>query len=215
MNYFAHGHQFVDNPYFLAGTAVPDWLRVVDRKARVRSRVAIHFVDDRDERLAALAAGVIQHHRDDEWFHRTRAFAELSLEFTTAIREQLDRDAGFRPSVLAHILVEILLDNTLIRQDPWRLRSYYQAIDSLDVEFVAQSVSDLATREPACLVGFIPLFSSERFLYDYADDAKLLFRLNQIMRRVKLPTIPEDFLAFLPRARERVAARAIELLKSN
>ena len=37
MNYFAHGHRFVDDPYFLAGTAVPDWLSVVDRKVRVRA----------------------------------------------------------------------------------------------------------------------------------------------------------------------------------
>ena len=33
----------------------------------------------------------------------------------------------------------------------------------------------------------IPLFCAERFLYDYLDDAKLLSRLNRVMRRVKLP----------------------------
>ena len=55
MNYFAHGYRFLDNPYFVAGTAVPDWLNVVNRKARVRSKHALPFIDDDDPRLAAVA----------------------------------------------------------------------------------------------------------------------------------------------------------------
>ena len=40
MNYFAHALPFLDQPYFVAGTAVPDWLSVVDRQVRVRRRHA-------------------------------------------------------------------------------------------------------------------------------------------------------------------------------
>jgi hypothetical protein len=40
MNYFAHGRAYLDRPYFLAGTAVPDWLNVSDRGARVRRKQA-------------------------------------------------------------------------------------------------------------------------------------------------------------------------------
>ena len=29
MNYFAHAIRFLDDPYFLSGTALPDWLSVV------------------------------------------------------------------------------------------------------------------------------------------------------------------------------------------
>ena len=87
MNYFAHGLQFVQEPYVLAGTAVPDWLNVVDRRARVRSKAAMPFVDDPDDRTAAVARGVVRHHEDDAWFHRTRAFAELSWDFTVVIRD--------------------------------------------------------------------------------------------------------------------------------
>ena len=32
MNYFAHALPFLDRPYFVAGTAVPDWLTVADRR---------------------------------------------------------------------------------------------------------------------------------------------------------------------------------------
>ncbi len=116
MNYFAHGRHFVDDPYFLAGTAMPDWLRVVDKRLRVRSRQAEQYLDAADARVARLAAGIVQHHRDDAWFHSTRAFAELNLSLCVLLRERLPADSGFRPFFLGHILVEILLDATLIEQ---------------------------------------------------------------------------------------------------
>ena len=38
MNYFAHGRSFIDHPYLLAGTAVPDWLNLVARRSRIRTK---------------------------------------------------------------------------------------------------------------------------------------------------------------------------------
>src|SRR4051795_212815 len=81
MNYLAHGWRFASEPYVLAGTAAPDWLSVIDRKVRLRSRTAATFISDADPVLAAIARGVVQHHADDAWFHATLAFNELSLAF--------------------------------------------------------------------------------------------------------------------------------------
>src|SRR5437868_4634709 len=146
MNYFAHGRRFVADPYFLAGTAVPDWLNVVDRKVRARSKHAARFVDDAEPRLAAVARGIVQHHFDDGWFHQTRAFAELSLDFTVAIRDLLPPDDGLRPSFLGHILVELLLDAELVAQAPERLAAYYQALESINPTVVAHAVNQIAMR---------------------------------------------------------------------
>ena len=212
MNYFAHGYLYVDDPYFLAGTAVPDWLSVVDRKMRVRSKRVAPLVDHRDQRVAALAAGILRHHADDRWFHQTRAFAELSLQFTVAVRDILSQDDGFRPSFLGHILVEILLDATLIVDDPRRLDAYYAAFGRIDTQYVAQTVNEMATCESPLLGEFIQKFCSLRFLYDYVQDEKLLCRLNQVMRRVKLPALPDALLAILPSARCDVRQRRDELL---
>jgi len=204
MNYFAHAQRFLDDPYFLAGAAVPDWLSVVDRGARASSKSAARFVDSPEACVAAVARGVVQHHRDDDCFHRTAAFVRLSLEFSVGIRQRLVSDAGFRPSFLGHILVEILLDAALIEDQPAQLERYYQLLDSLDPVVVCEAVNRMATRPVPQLAAFIPLFSAERFLYDYADDGKLLGRLNRVLRRVGLPTLGDDFLGFLPWARQRV-----------
>jgi hypothetical protein len=212
MNYFAHGREFVDDPYFLAGTAVPDWLNVVDRSTRIRSARALEFARHDDPCLADIARGIARHCHDDGWFHSTRAFAELSLEFTREARTRLDEDAGFRPHFIGHILVEILLDAELIAANPTRLEAWYAALCRLDAARVAQAVSQMGRGGGLQLAVFIPRFSCERFLWDYLDDGKLMLRLNQVMRRVELPTLPASFGRMLPAARRMVAKRQAELL---
>ena len=212
MNYFAHGRPFIDDPYFLAGTAVPDWLNVVDRKVRVRRRHALEHVEAIDPVVSRVAAGIVQHCSDDDWFHGTRAFAELSLGLSRLVRDALGADEGFRPHFLGHILVELLLDAELVAEAPERLDAYYRAIDSLDVVAVERAVNQIAPRPARDLGRFIGLFSQERFLSDYSEDAKLLIRLNQVMRRVGLATLPAASVEWLAVARERVAERKVELL---
>lgn len=212
MNYLAHGLRFIEDPYFLAGTAVPDWLSVVDRRVRARAKVALPLVGDADDRVAAIARGIVQHHTDDDWFHRTAAFAELSWKFTVQVRDVLGRDDGLRPSFLGHILVELLLDAAIARAQPSVLRDYYAAIESIDGRIVQDVVSRIAARPAAQLAEFIDLFCIHRFLFDYADDERLLFRLNQIMRRVGLAALPPALMQVLPAMRSDVHSREWELL---
>ena len=116
MNYFAHGMRFTDRPYFLAGTACPDWLSVADRRVRLRARRVQPFADDSGSIEAEVAAGVLQHLADDNWFHQTRAFVETSAILTRMIRGVLGPEDGFRPGFLGHIVTELILDGVLIQQ---------------------------------------------------------------------------------------------------
>ncbi len=212
MNYLAHGWRFTHDPYFLAGTAVPDWLCVADRLVRVRSKHALEWVGSGDPQTAAVAKGICQHHADDRWFHTTRAFTELSLDFSRRIRQALPHGEGLRSWFLGHILVELLLDAALVEQDPGRLTAYYAALGEIDPPVIERAVDAIAPRQPQSLASFIAIFCRERFLYDYTDDGKLLVRLNQVMRRVQLPALPVTFVEVLPAMRDAVRRRQFELL---
>lgn len=212
MNYLAHGRRFIDDPYYLAGTAAPDWLSVIDRKMRLRSKSVGLHVADADPIRAAFARGVLQHHADDDWFHQQPAFVELSLQFTIRIRDLLASDDGFRPSFVGHILVELLMDACLDQDDPQLLPRYYAALTALDSALLQEHINALATRQSPHIVSFLPRFCAENFLADYKDDGRLLFRLNQVMRRAKLSALPESFLTLLPAARRDVRDRLDELL---
>lgn len=212
MNYLAHGIRFLDAPYLLAGTAVPDWLSVVDRKVRVRSPAAAELLHDPDEATRQLAAGIVQHLDDDRWFHDSRVFAETNLQFAVELRDCLPGDEGFRPSFLGHIVIEILLDATLMQRDPASVDRYYEALGEVSAAKVQQVVNRIARVPTEELQWWIERFREVRFLYDYLDDDKLLFRLEQVMRRVGLPPLGQQLSSWLPSARAIVAERCDQLL---
>ncbi len=213
MNYFAHALPFLDRPYFAAGTGVPDWLTVVDRRVRLRSKHVQPFLEDTDEQIASVAGGVLQHISDDARFHNSRAFAETSLELTARARDALGGERGMRPSFLGHLLVEVLLDASLLADNPGKMEEYYAVLESVDPMLIKRAVNRMATRRTDRLAEMILRFCRERILADYAEDGKLMVRLNQVMRRVRLAELPDGFAALLPGTRRLVDSRKAELLE--
>jgi hypothetical protein len=212
MNYFAHGVRFTDRPYFLAGTAVPDWLSVADRKVRLTTRRVTPFADQSKTIQAELAAGVLQHLADDQWFHGTPAFYKTSGVLARMFREHLGADEGYRPGFLGHVATEMILDGILIEHDPRRLDAYYDAIGRLDAEQIENAVNQMARHSTGQLSALIPRFLREEFLRDYLDSERLLFRLNQLLRRIRLRQLPDDAVQLLRKGRTIVASSSRELL---
>ena len=213
MNYFSHALPFLADPYFVAGTSVPDWLAVADRGVRVKAKFVEPLAACPDCETATIARGLMQHFRDDAQFHKTRAFTEATLELSAAIRRVLAADSGFRPSFLGHVLIEVLLDWTLAEDNPGGLDAYYRALESIDPALVQETVNRMSARATDRLVPMIFLFCRERILWDYGRDDKLLLRMNQVMRRVGFVPLPEGVRELLPAARQLVRRRQHELLE--
>jgi hypothetical protein len=213
MNYFAHALPFLDDPYFAAGTGVPDWLSVVDRRVRLRAKHVEPFLADPDPVVASVAGGTRQHLADDAKFHETRAFAETTLAMTVLVRDVLAGETGLRPGFLGHLLVEVLLDAKLVADHPDELQRYYGLLESADPAAVERAVNRMAPRPTQHLARMIALFTRERILSDYLEDGRLLERLSQVMRRVGLEPLPERFAQILPAARRLVAGRREDLLE--
>ncbi len=109
VNYLSHAYKHLHDPYFVAGTALPDWMSVVNRRNRARSQSAEKVLSDADPRIVSMALGVMRHHHDDRWFHQTPEFAlsvrDLPLRYAVCWRRQW---ASGR--FCGHIVVELLLD---------------------------------------------------------------------------------------------------------
>lgn len=213
MNYLAHGIRFLDRPYFLAGTCAPDWLSAMDRSVRLRVKSAAPFIDDPDPNVAEFARGVLQHLSDDDWFHGTRGFAEVTGELAGEFRRVIGPEHPTPCSFLGHIVAEMLLDAELIRRHPETLDAYYDALTGIDPTFVESSINRCAARgQTERAREFIPLFIEERFLADYVETAGLAWRLNQVLKRVKLTPLSEAAHAALEAGRSLVRRRFEELL---
>jgi hypothetical protein len=214
VNYLAHAYRFLDRPQFVAGTALPDWMNVVDRKNKPRRQLAQPLLADSDPDVAELAAGVVQHHDDDLWFHAQIAFVVLSAQFAVELRQQLPPGGGHQAGFLGHILVELLLDAALIQRNPKLLDRYYQLLDQLNVHRVQSSANRILRTAEDRLVTLIHRFAQERFLADYVTDSGLQYRVAGVMRRVGLPPLP-DLAAWLSSARQRVYQSTDQLLPSS
>ena len=174
-----------------------------------------HLPRDVDPATAAIARGIVQHHADDDSFHRSRPFVELSMKCAVAIRDRLPADDGLRPSFLGHILVEMLLDAHLHRTRPGSLDRYYQALQAVNPFVVSAAVGRITGKPTDRIAGLIPKFVEERFLYDYSDDHKLLRRLNQVMKRVGLDPLPDLLMDYFSEVRAEVCRFAPQLLATS
>ncbi len=195
---------------------MPDWIRVVDKRTRVRSKTVKNFLEEQPEKLGpsilAFCHGILQHHADDDWFHNTQAFLALNVQFSRELRDLMGDDASMRAGFVGHISIELLLDAVLIERSPSDLSRYYRVLDSLDHTFIESTLEQILGRPVPNIAKLIRRFAIERFMYDYLDDRRLLRRLNQIMTRVNLPPLQDALLHWLPAARQAVLQNADALL---
>lgn len=211
MNYFAHAYQYLHDPYFTAGTAVPDWLSVVNRRARMRPRIVAPHMEHGDGVTRRVAAGILQHLTDDRLFHGTPAFSEALTQVLGVIRPTMI-DGRIPPVFLSHLLVEVLLDAALAARFPAEMDAYYRALEGVSAETIASIVSRMTEQPILGFAPFVRLFCRERILFDYLEDDKLWVRLGQVMRRLHLPPLPGELRDRLPQLRALIAGRQEELL---
>lgn len=202
----------MDQPLVAISTGIPDWLGMVDRKIRARANLARPHLDSEDPELRQVAQGIIHHIDDDRWFHGTQAFVETNLEFAVQLRDLLPGDQGFRPMFVGHILIEMFLDAFWIRDDREIAERYFAAISAQSWETIQHSVNRITGKPTDRLTQIIGRFHDVQFLYDYLDPQTLLFRLNQVMKRVGLSLLPESVGHWLPAAEKLVESRRTALL---
>lgn len=215
MNSFSHALPFLDDPYMAIGCSLPDWLGAADRRVRVREQAAAKFLDHEDRRVASLARGIVQHHQDDRWFHQTQAFTELSMQLAVESRELLEGEPGFRPGLLGHIIIELMLDAYLHETLDGRLERFYEIVADANAELVEQTVNEISKRSTDQLVPYFQIFLRERYLFDYSENDRLMYRMNRVFMRIKLEPIGSEIDDWLPSVRERVYDRVTELLPSQ
>jgi hypothetical protein len=212
MNFLSHALPYLDQPMVAVATGIPDWLSVVDRRIRARGRAAAQHLASDDSDLRWVAQGIVLHIEDDRWFHATEAFVSTNLQLAVELREWLPGDAGFRPTFVSHILIEMLLDSFWIDEDRGTADRYYAAIEGAGYATIQRCVNTITGRPTERLAEVIERFVASRFLYDYLDHDRLLYRLNQVMNRVGLAPLPAELRDWLPEAKKLVESRRRGLL---
>jgi hypothetical protein len=218
MNFLAHGLFHLDSPWTLTGTALPDWLRLLHRKARVRLDEVRAVAESEDGPRGRLARGLLAHHEDDRRFHQSQAFHGATRYLTDRIRQENASRLKIRPSFVSHILLEMLLDAALMAEDPSRVDRYYASLAEVPPREVWEHVQAWVPagiahgHQVSMLPRVMERFLGAAFLHDYHHDEDLLFRLDQVMGRLGLDSPAPVLRPLLSHFREEVANRAEALI---
>jgi hypothetical protein len=212
MNFLSHALPYRNRPVVAVATGTPDWLSLIDRKIRARRRGLLPHLDSPNPMVREVATGILAHIDDDQWFHTTESFVELNLFLAMQLREILPGDEGFRPMFVGHILIEVMLDGFWIAEDRSHAELYYESIEALDAVEFERAVNVITGKPTDQLVGVMARYVEAKFLYDYLDPTKLLFRLNQVMSRVGLALLPDSMVPWIEKAEAQVRSRRERLL---
>lgn len=212
MNSFSHAFPFLDRPYMAIGCGVPDLLGAADRKCRARKKNALPFVDHDDPIVAAVATGVVQHHTDDHWFHTGPAFNRLNLTMAVELRKIYADDQSMRSGFATHVLIEMFIDAWLQKNYPGKAELFYDQLATVDGQKVQDAINLFATRPTDKFAPMLNKFLELRYIFDYLDDKQTIFRLNHVLRRVRLPELDDKIYAWLPSCRQRVYENIFDLL---
>jgi hypothetical protein len=193
----------------MAGACLPDWLRMAARRARLPSHPQPSDDDTEEER--ELIAGVLKHHDDDGRFHVGATFVALSSTVAREVRAMFPGDRRLRASALAHILIEMLLDDALAARDPTLLPRFYEALDRIDGVKLEGFVARFGVEAPMLPLVFAR-FRSSRFLAHYKDDAAVAAMLERVLGSVGHPPLPDRIVDVIAPLRRRVRDAADALL---
>lgn len=207
MNYLAHALDVLDDPWRLAGTSLPDWLRAVDKRARLKPRELVTLALDEATPPARVRDGVVKHHHDDERFHTDDTFETITHEAVLALRT-LSPDPRFRASALGHIVVEMLLDAAVAEAKPGAVERYYQALDEIDDELLASLARTWTSQPLPNLPTLLDRFRRARFLFSYLTDDGVVDSLEGVCWRTGLPPPPGGTADVVAQLRPRVRAAA-------
>jgi hypothetical protein len=188
---------------------------VVDRKVRLRPRLLEPWLDSADQVQSAVAAGALRHLMDDDWFHSTRGFVEVTGELTRGFRDVLGANEQYHCSFLGHVGMELLLDGVLMQLYPTRFEDYWRILESIDPREIENAVNRMAKSPTERLAWFIDLFRREQFLRAYDNDSSLLRRLNQVLSRVRLLPVPSEAVQVVTAGRLLVSQRLLDRLPAE
>lgn len=205
MNFLAHALLHLDDPWVVAGTSLPDWLRVVQRGVRLHPARLRSLALAEGTAAHRLRAGVLRHHEDDERFHAEPGFEAVARALTLALRA-LSPDPRFRASTIAHIAVEVLVDAALLRSHPGSGERYYQALAALEPRELSAAAATLVGSELPRMPELHRRFVAARFILDYQSDEGVQEALDAVLVRTGLPPTPPGTLAAIERARPQVVS---------
>ncbi|MBC8343875.1 MAG: hypothetical protein ISR55_11320 [Bacteroidetes bacterium] len=190
MNFISH--YYLDgedgNPYYNFGLILPDLMSIQKRGWKVTDSDHLSSISEYD---IQILKGVLQHYELDALFHQSNFFTKHTKYIKSLFKVTQIETERNRKHFLSHILLELVIDRVIIKNEEHILDLFYKDLDQVDII----KIGELFHREDPELIksfcNFFDKFRSKRYLYKYTSNEAIIFVLNKVLERVGLPIFNE------------------------
>ena len=184
MNFLSHYYFERKNQdeYIVLGTVLPDLVKNAhkDWNFYPQKNEAIFIENDQ---LDSLLIGWKRHLQVDLFFHSSDFFNKQTARLKQLLIPIL-ADSPVRPSFLAHIGVELVLDHLLVEHGKININSFYDHLNKVDEQILRDFLLKCGCSDDEIFFKFFNGFKSSRYLLSYQKLENISYALQRICMRL-------------------------------
>lgn len=197
MNFLSHYYfdRLTTDANVVMGTVLPDLIKNASKEANLYpQKNEFLFIGNPDEE--GLLNGWKRHLAVDLLFHSSSFFLEKTTELKFLIIPIVE-NTPVRPSFLAHIGLELLLDHLLIEHNLIQVHHFYDKLSAVQNDSLRDFLEHCKLNNPTIFFGFLEQFISSKYLLSYQKLENISYALNRICMRLWPESLEEKKLAEL------------------
>jgi acyl carrier protein phosphodiesterase len=197
MNFLSHFYFERENldENMVIGTVLPDLVKNAHKDWNLYPRKFEHlFIGD--DKLNSLLIGWQRHLEVDRLFHSSAFFKNETAKLKQLLLPILG-DSPVRPSFLAHIGVELVLDHLLVINNKINIPLFYDHLNRVDDTILSDFLKKSGSGDTDKFFNFLNNFRSSRYLLNYKTLENISYALQRICMRLWPHPFNESTVSFL------------------
>lgn len=183
MNFLSHFYfdRYTIDPNVVLGTVLPDLVKNARKDWKFRpEKKEFLFTGDLQK---SILKGWKRHLTVDKHFHNSGFFIKHTNAIRTAIAPVLV-NSEVRPSFLAHIALEIILDSILLTDDILAAEDLYSNLHLSDKNALNKFLELNGMDDTVHFFKFFDKFLETQYLNSYRESHNIMYALNRICMRI-------------------------------
>ncbi|MFD2160983.1 hypothetical protein ACFSJU_01165 [Paradesertivirga mongoliensis] len=183
MNFLSHFYfdRDTEDSHQVIGMVLPDLLKNANKKWSIRPEK--HATEYQDQALKNLYRGWQRHISVDKHFHCSEFFIFHTQTMRTAMAPFLETSPA-RPSFVAHIALELMLDSLLLTEKSLSTSPFYTHLIKADKDVLANFLLINNLSDTVIFFSFLEEFIDARYLNTYSNPKEIVYALHRICMRV-------------------------------
>jgi hypothetical protein len=184
MNFLSHYYfdRYTTDPNLVVGIVLPDLVKNAKKDWNLHPEKPEYIYPDSDS-IKSIRKGWGRHILVDKYFHSSNFFVEHTHKLKIALLPVLD-NSPVRPSFLAHITLELLLDSLLITEEVLDANSFYDHLKNVEIADLGNFLSTNGLDDLPRFLNFFEEFINANYLHSYREPKSVVYALNRICLRL-------------------------------